>query len=615
MTSLKSDFWSSLLWENYLPLISSGAPFYLAADRNLIHEWTRKYYSAISINEALDAFHDACLSLMERTSTKVTLEDNVFNKVPGTTYSRAICLAVQQVLVVETMLAHEQYSERSYFPRYRDLLKIKGGNIHVNPLSGYAFQKIWSTLGYEIASTPGSSDSSITFSAGTGIDVNRNLPMCQALLTRHDLSVLFQQSGSALRLAGADNDAIMKILCNARSYLRNNRAQLLVAKATTELQLSNRLCEQVRSFVAEDHTIALETKHQRSNQTIVLVAFPDPDSWLEDRYCLYKRLADNALSEESPTSSELVSKLGSELCLALVAREDGFEEIGSSNQFEEGDSVLAIVQSTRKEYFSKKFADTYECSPPTDRQSNLPNEFSVVFCGELPHSQFFDPLGRKSKTRTTAALELKGGLLSDGRSQTYLAGYPPTLLSYKGTVLVPKTEVVVNGHKKQLGQFLQSLSVLRQWSRFILELNGEKLEFMISPSARVDKSKYRFGFPLFERELKPTAVALNPHQPSLRGAVFTQEVVELDSAREVSVSGIDLLKLVDKGSRISLPDPQLNALISCIEQSSEHSSLASLALKQISARRTVPCKALQTSVMRSLMQCLEIGKELDDEGI
>jgi hypothetical protein len=408
----------------------------------------------------------------------------------------------------------------------------------------------------------------------------------------------------ALRRAGADDDAFVKVLCSCRSNLSKGRAQLLIAKATTEPMLCRRLCDQVRSFVAEDHTITTHAKSRLANETIALVAFPDPDSWLEDRYCIYKRLGDG-LSEESPTATELTSKMNTELCLALVAREDGFEEANSTNVFEEGDSVLAIVQSTRKDYFLKKLSESYDCAAPVIRQSNLPPEFLLIFCGELPNSQFFDPLRRKTRLHSASGLELAGGLLADARSQIYLAGYPPSSLKYSGTVLVPKTEIVVNGRKKQLGQFFQSLSALRQLTACVIEFKSEKLEFKISALGGREKSKFRFGFPLFEQELGPTAVALNTHQPSLRGAAFTEEVAYRDNTSLVSLTGIDLIMLVDKGKRVTVAEPVLEALLDCIRVSSEYRSLADIAMLQISENKSVPVKAMQSSAMRALIEAHE----------
>lgn len=88
----------------------------------------------------MEAFNLACLRLLTRRTTKASVNEIGFQRIYGRGYSRAICLASQQVLIVETMLGHAEYSDRAYFPRYRECLKITGGNRHENPL-GTAFSR------------------------------------------------------------------------------------------------------------------------------------------------------------------------------------------------------------------------------------------------------------------------------------------------------------------------------------------------------------------------------------------------------------------------------------------------------------------------------------------
>lgn len=134
-----ADFWAILLWRNYLPQIESGAPFFLAADSMLIHAFAREEDPDIDLERALSAFDRSCLQLFERRLTKAFVRDSAFRKIASKPFSRVICLAVQQVLVVETMLAHDDFSERSYFPRYRTRLEVTQGNLHENPIAaGFA---------------------------------------------------------------------------------------------------------------------------------------------------------------------------------------------------------------------------------------------------------------------------------------------------------------------------------------------------------------------------------------------------------------------------------------------------------------------------------------------
>ena len=72
----------------------------------------------------LTDFHECCKTLLEKVGANWRVAARAFELVAGAGYSRVICLAVQQVLVVERMLNDEYYSENSYFPRYHEVLCI-----------------------------------------------------------------------------------------------------------------------------------------------------------------------------------------------------------------------------------------------------------------------------------------------------------------------------------------------------------------------------------------------------------------------------------------------------------------------------------------------------------
>lgn len=186
---VNGDRWAVALWAHYLPEVGRGSPFYLAADRQLIFSlFSANRFGSGGVEDALRNFHTSCRSFIVPDGAQPTISRETFENVGGHVISRSICLAVQQVLVVEQMLQDEQYSENAYFPRYRRILGIDGGpQQHSNPLGTLSFQRIWSVLAQELRGAPGATQKTVTFSAGRGPDVNRSLPLSQALFTTHDL--------------------------------------------------------------------------------------------------------------------------------------------------------------------------------------------------------------------------------------------------------------------------------------------------------------------------------------------------------------------------------------------------------------------------------------------
>ena len=184
---LNPEYWSNQLWLYFKPLIVSGEPFYLSVDKRLLNHLLGVSYDDVKHFECnVRYFHESCSKLFIEKGSKLSVDSKAFLPIAGKPYSSVICLAAQQVIVVEEMLKDRLYSEHSYFPRYRKILNFKRGYLNSNPLLSADFLKIWSKLKEEIKSS--SPDAVVTFSKGISRrDVNRNFPLSQALLTTQDL--------------------------------------------------------------------------------------------------------------------------------------------------------------------------------------------------------------------------------------------------------------------------------------------------------------------------------------------------------------------------------------------------------------------------------------------
>lgn len=594
----EADFWATLLWRNYLPQIESGAPFFLAADSMLIHAFAREEDPDIDLEGAVSAFDRSCLRLFDRRLTKAYIKDFAFRKVPSKSFSRVICLAVQQVLVVETMLGHDDFSERSYFPRYRARLEVAQGNLHENPIAA-GFSRIWSTLRTEILDVNGATESTITFQAGTGAEVNRNLPMSQALLTRHDLSTLYQ---SAPGLSSIQNDAsLLQKLHQARTYL-NRRAQELISKSTVNQKLGDRLCEQLRSFIP-DATLAVRSaalKRGKQDKSF-LVVYPNYDDWLETTFCVSKRNGDGEGSDEPLNYDDLMGISAGGNLIAFGLRDDHYEQFSTINVFEPNDSVLILVRTQGVSSFKDRFGEHYKSACIKQVASNLGDEFQLFLCGQLPHSQLFDPFGTRSTTDENRPIRFSGGLLADARSNTFMVGYPPTVISHRGKTVARNALVTVNGGKTTVENLLSDMAKVTEYGSFLLQIGEDRIDLSVSRRTRASKPGTVCGYAFQNGFLEPSATILIENQPSLRGSVFTNVSVERVLSLELNITSSDVVLLLQPGKQIPLSTAACRKLVEAVLHSGFDKTLVQAAVAQIRTRASIPKVAISSNEIRKCL--------------
>lgn len=587
MNFLDCDIWSNLLWEYFGPHITSGAPFYLAADSNLIVELARKQNLEMTQVEALQSFDDCCLQLLDRKSTRALIKESAYRMIPGKSYSRVMCLAVQQVLVVESMLNHDQYSDRAYFPRYRARLKIQSGKKHETPIQSSSFQRIWSTLAHEITNTLGTTSNTITFRAGSGNDINRNLPFSQALFTQQDLQAIHSRAN----IDSSTEIKIVKHIIKGCLSNLNKRAKRLFSEATTNQQLGERLWEQVRSFKLG--IVAQSEPHSRSERQTRrrLVANFEGDDF-EDLYGIYLLDPGSRFTQEPPTDRDLKELLSNSEMVAFSLTDTHYEEIDSTNEFEPDDQVMLLLLTEHEDAILRRFAEYYDGRKPRRIKTNLSEEFVFLYCGPLPNSLLFDPLGRKTKSKRVADIVFLQGLPIDARTELYLAGYTPQAISCQGRLLEETELICVNGSNKTVKEFLGEIAQNKDLRSYTVNIESYKQTITVV-SENPTKPVQLFGYSLIGSELAPIASALNVQQPSLRGAVILKES-EATLSTDYGFSPADLLTLLDRGPRVPIPTAKISELIAAIERSEQNDSLVKLAMHQVKKTKSVPITAIKS---------------------
>lgn len=599
MTLCAPDAWANLLWKYFGPQIQSGSPFYLAIDSTLIHSLSYKDDTILTTADSLLYFNQACQQLFYRRQNRICLDDKALRPLPAKFYSTAICLAAQQVLIVEQMLDSDEYSSRAYFPWYRKTLGIQSGYKHENPLVGSDFQRIWSTLRNEIQMIPGSSSVSVTFEAGKGVDLNRNLPFSQALLTHRDL--FFLHNNAQFSLKESSDTSILELLLKLRSNF-NRRAKELISNASTDERLQERLCEQIRSFEIDmQQRTDISSRKKEAAAQEYLVAYRDLDNWIDQIYCIFSR-AEERQFDEIPSSESISKQLAETGMTVLIRRDDHYKQISESNPFIPFDAVMLIIRKNQLDKINGNFTQHYPNLTISSIATNLSDEFLLLDCGSLPHSHLFDPLGKATATMNEPPpITFLGGLTVDARSNTFLTSYPPTVIVHRGKKLAQHLKLTVNGVEVTVDAILRKLLKTRTLSSYVIEFSGDRVELTLSPASFKSKGQVLLGFALDGGSLDPVATTLNESQPSLKGTLLIDEPMVSENTL-ISLSVADLLVFTRRGQRIKLSAQSLDILGDAIRQSHLSHRLVELILRDIYRTKSVPIEALQVPTIRAVLR-------------
>ena len=593
MKDKRVDVWACALWDHFLPQIASGEPFYLAADGELIRTLLSDVVGKdVEVNEALSDFHQSCNSLFNLNALRATVKDEAFEKIYGKKYSRVICLAVQQVLVVELMLNDEYFSENSYFPRYRDCLGISSRYEHNNPLFGGSFQEIWNVFDEEIKSVPDANPNA-TFFPGSGKDLNRNLPFSQALFTTHDLSLIKERS-PVLNGTSEDN-MIRHVLFKIRNSL-GKRAQKLIEESDDIVQMN--LCRQVKSFFSSFSRIsALRPKIARELESGNLIAFLD-DTDETDYFSVFLRTNTDQVSGVE-AENVLFRRCQDYEGVAFALKDYSYVEISSRESVASGEALLFVCETVHVQRIFQKLgreAVTYLKSV----SSNLPKRFSCFFCDSLPDESFNAVFGSKLSSDIIPKMELVGGLMVDAQSKVFLVGYPPTEIRHRGNSLRPDDLILVNGKQIQVKQFLLELSRKSNVCSFSVSFLNDKIDFAISPFNPEKTNVMFLGYSVELKALSISPTLLRENEDSLRGTVFRFTNPERVSI-PIYLTKFDLLLLVDGGRRVPMSTSQISTIIGNLISQCEGSPLGALAIRQISHLKSVPAKAVSVGLVKKIL--------------
>lgn len=589
-------FWADLLWEYYSRAITDEKPFYLAADVQLIYDMLKARGSAIGFNEtdALSAFHKVCGRALN--SKKNGIKHDIFKAEDTSGRSAVICLAVQQVLVVEQMLADDDYSEAEYFPRYRRCLGLTPAN--ANPL-GNDFNKIWETLAAELANCCGKDKFVRTFWPGTSRKFRTsNFPLSQALFTTEDLLRIKRRATGFISQDSPDRLVFYFLQQLTKSNVLCSRARNLIRKCSAETE--QRLCAQVRAFLsAPVEALALVRAGRRESYKYSFKAEQEPEDWFSEGVYFVISLSTNETDEaETTVSKALEQYLSAKAVLAFGLGDFFFTEINSDNPFEGQDRLLVVIPHSRCSTFEQKVKEMGGVS--IDQVgSNVDGEFSAFLCKSVT-KQFCLEFGLvNGSSKTQPELEMVGGLKIDARTNVFLTGYPPKGLRFQGALVDDETEVIFDHRLLRLNQVVENLQSVRDERRCLLEYRGATTIFSLVHTKQFEEAPILGGYGYFGSNLEPTVKPLNALDRGLRGVHLSSSSVSSELYSE-DISQMQLIGLMEPGRRIQLSKDEREYLIKKLVAKSAAHPLTTIIARVISERGHVALNEKTAALILSI---------------
>jgi hypothetical protein len=586
--------WSRLLWEHCKPIISTGDPFFLATDAGLI----AKLYESIregSQEKAVDAFHEACNSLFVRIPvdrpSRVALREDAFGakQVQG---AYAICLAVQQVLVVEEMFADDGLGAESYFPRYKARLGLADRGPS-NPIVRDGFKLIWKMLEREILRVGGASRRSITFGPGMGRDRNRNYPFSQALLSHADL-VLFSETANGISESSADGRILSELLRCANRLSRRGRK----VAVTSHPWLRSRICEQIREFSRKPRESEVKPRAKARKRRDKLVAYEsDLDFFAEqDTFQIFLRSGNEDIRGPGVRGA-VDERLRSSGRVSFVLRGDIYEENDDAEAISVGDPILVLFagsgDGTGEDGVCREAS---ELSTFERVKSDLGFGIQAFLSRSLSESDRDSLVGKSA--HAAQVLGFVGGLRADDRRWSYVDGYPPVGIVVMGERLEAGSRIVVDGAERQCGEFIQSLKFVREFTSYTVELAGREVRLGVS-AIPLENDEKIIGFELVEGELGPASRWHDATTFGLFGVhirVSPAKHGRLTSTLTVS----QLMMLFDRGPRLALRSDEVARVMESIDRSASFGGVRDLARSLVERSHSIPASAYRAGIVRLL---------------
>lgn len=576
--------WAKALWSLFLPDIQRGRPFYLAVDESVLQKTFPGGQAELAGKGIEDAFHHLCRSQYVIKGRFASLRaDALMPQFDGR--SLAICLAAQQVVVVARMTEDEHFSRDEYFPRLRDCIGLTP--INSNPLPFDQFRAIWKTLEQEILSIPGAGPSSITFREVAGRkEKSRALPVSQALLTQYDLSVISGHWDP--RRDAMDSASLIRVLDRSRLHLTRRGQRLCVLEGQR-----GKVIQQVIDFLQRPCAPSqkMATAEVRSEVPSFLVFIRDLG--LEESVALRMIIGKKQVDSGNRFNEELQVKLKGKLGIIFEDTGTYFKELTENRLLSPFEPIMFLGRTDIRDDILSRLREASVLRTPELMHSDVSKDYQFYYFREglgveVLARHLDDPT--LAPERCPAVMPtMIGGLVIDGRNNTYLRGRTPVAVRHGDRVLEGTEMLLVNGIETSVEQALERFRQVPDYEIFEVSFEGGGL--LIRVSSRQSASPINqsgIGF----RTVGPshfigTCEDLDTRIIGLTGLTFCDHDSEempagLPAEMVLSFVSVPMQKW------ISVTNQQLLKIEARLSASSSPAALKSLAVSRLKVTRRVP---------------------------
>ncbi len=488
---MKLRNWNQLLWEYLLEYYCTGGPVYLCFNVNVLQNILKNEFStSFTQKEAEQLFMTACNSMIRVYGGKAWIPEVVFAATDG---NRSLCLsyAVQQILTAEKMFSDEKYTADAYFPRYRKAMGLLDES-GAMPISYEQFHRIWSTLKNELLSLPSVSEDKITFSKGKGKNLNRSLPLSQALLSHENLIRICSRFKNINSYS--DHRLLLEVQRNKHFLLKDAQNKIF------NRYIKNALIEQIRSF-ASNFSNEKSIKRRRKRREVIdprcFELFRNFEGW--DDF-LQLDLSDKCNGDITVVLEKYLQNNN----LLLLTK-------GLAGEFVGSDLPASITSNEKFVVCTSKPRESFVYSNITDYidgslieqlrypEVSIPKNCTLFYCTtSLPEGSelVIGNTGLFAENKLLPKrLTFTGGISLNSRTNDFLLGFPPTGFKFAGRILTDDDMLTVNSESIKVDTFLKQLKQQKDEQRYLIKYSNYETTLSIT-NRRRSLTHHNIGFNL-----------------------------------------------------------------------------------------------------------------------
>ena len=156
---------------------------------------------------------------------------------------------------------------------------------------------------------------------------------------------------------------------------------------------------------------------------------------------------------------------------------------------------------------------------------------------------------------------MSGGLYTNKRKKTFLAGFPPTKILFAGKELNKVEQIIFEDQIITVSAFLEFLQKQTNLREFTINFNEFRETFSISQYSLDNEEVPIIGFAIKDNQkLSPTTTIVNAQEPRLTGITFIERKVKY-KPKSKTLKINELLLLLDDGKRISIESKFIDAIV------------------------------------------------------